>query len=110
MPFRKEFFENLSGLVREYLQTYPCGTVTVTLCAYDREYNLVRVLKCDDTVVTFAYYSSEKSRELSANVQEQTGELKAWPTITVPYDAVAWVEFDPSAPAGQSRIGFQQGP
>lgn len=62
MPFNKEFFEKLGGLLGVYFKIYPCGLVTLTIRAYDQEYNVVRILKCGDSLLTFAFYSSSPEK------------------------------------------------
>src|SRR5437016_11086682 len=95
MGFGKAFFEQLGDLLTNYFRTYPCGVVTVIVRAYDQEYNLVRIVKCNEDLLTFAYYDSEKSRELPEKLQEKSGETTAWPALTIPYAAILSVEFNP---------------
>ena len=54
-------------------------------------------------------YSKEKSKELLAIVKEKTGQTTAYPAITIPYEAITSVEFNPSKLTGPT-IGFGQPP
>lgn len=106
MSFNKFFFKNIGDLLQEYYKVYPCGAVTLILRIADREYDVAKILKCDDDVLTFSYFSAEKSHPLPREAQETSGESKAWPALTVPYTAVLWVEFDPRRAAVEREIGF----
>lgn len=104
MGFDRVFFKNVGDLIAEYQKSYPCGAVTLTLRVADREYDVAKILKCDDTLLTFAYYSAEKSHPLPP-AREGGREEKAWPALTVPYAVILSVEFNPRA-AKDREIGF----
>ena len=105
MSFTKSFFETIGQRLNEYRDVYPCGEVTVTLRVKNHGYNAVRILRVDDDLVTFAYYSDEKIHplgEISVNNEEPT----VWPALTVPYDSIDAVEFNPSKVTGGKKMGF----
>ena len=104
MGFGRIFFKNIGDLLEEYYKVYPCGAVTLTLRVMDREYDVAKILKCDDTLLTFSFYSSEKSHTISPT-PGAGGEMTAWPALTVPYAAILSVEFNPRA-AKDREIGF----
>ena len=107
MGFNKSFFRNIGDLIEEYYKTYPCGVVSLTLRVGPEEYNVAKILKADDTLLTFSFYSSpEKSQPLTPECQEKSGETIAWPALTVPYEAIFWVEFNPGKAAREREIGF----
>ena len=106
MAFDKSFFETLGQRRQDYMKIYPCGVVTVTIKIDGQEYNVVRILNCDGQLLTFVYYSDQKSRALSEKLQEKSGEPTAWPTLTIPYSAIFSVEFNPGE-AEKQNIGFQ---
>jgi hypothetical protein len=105
MGFGRIFFKNIGDLLEEYYKVYPCGAVTLTLRVMDREYDVAKILKCDDTLLTFSFYSSDKSHALSPATNEPGCETTAWPALTVPYAAILSVEFNPRA-AKDREIGF----
>ena len=109
MGFDKFFFKNIGDLLQEYYKFYPCAAVTLTLRVMDREYNVAKILKCDDPLLTFAYFSAEKSHPLPPAAKEASGESTAWPALTVPYGAIFSVEFDPRKAATEREIGFTVG-
>ena len=105
--FNRTFFKNISDLLEDYYKTYPCSVVTLTLRVLNEEYNVAKILKADDTLLTFSFYSSaDKSQPLTAECQEKTTEKIAWPAITVPYEAILLVEFNPGRAAREREIGF----
>ena len=107
MSFDKIFFKNIGDLLEEYYKAYPCGAVTLTLRIAGDEYNVVKIIKCDDALLTFAYFSSpEKSHPLTGEAKEKSRESIAWPALTVPYGAILWVEFNPGKAAREREIGF----
>ena len=107
MAFNKSFFKNIGDLIDEYYKTYPCIAVTLTLRVVGEEYTVAKILKADDTLLTFSFYSApEKSQPLTAECQEKSGETIAWPALTVPYEAILWVEFNPGRAAREREIGF----
>ena len=107
MGFNKSFFKNLGELLDEYYKAYPCGAVSLTLRVLGEEYNVAKILKADDTLLTFSFYSSaEKSHPLTDDCKERSGEGIAWPALTVPYEAILWVEFNPGKAAREREIGF----
>ena len=105
MGFDRVFFKNIGDLIAEYQKSYPCGVVTLTLRVADREYDVAKILKCDDALLTFSYYSSEKSHPLPPSAKERVGESTAWPALTVPYGVILSVELNPKA-AKDREIGF----
>ncbi|MBI3896424.1 MAG: hypothetical protein HY313_10895 [Acidobacteria bacterium] len=106
MSFNRVFFKNIADLLQDYYKVYPCGVVTLTLKVADQEYNVAKILRCDDTLLTFAYYSVEKSQTLPAEAREKSEESTAWPALTVPYGLILWVEFNPRKAATEREIGF----
>lgn len=96
MNFGKSFFDGLSALTQKYLSIFSCGFITVTLKAYDQEYNLEKILQYDDSLVSFTYYATEKSRKMPTKIAERTGEPMAWPALTIPFTAIQSIEFNPS--------------
>ncbi len=107
MAFNKSYFETIGELLKQYFGIYPCGLVTVTIKAYGQEYNLVRILKCEEDLLTFIYYSTEKSQELPDTVKDKVGENTAWPALTIPYAALVAVEFNPGKADAGKQIGFK---
>ncbi len=99
MPFRKTYFEKLNDLLRVYFKAVPCGAVSVTVKAYGKEFHLNKVLEVGQELITFAYYDEEKSTKLA----EGKGEAMAWPALTLPYEVIESVEFDP----GITRKGWK---
>ncbi len=107
MAFDKSFFKNIGSLVEDYYKVYPCTSVTLTLRVLSEEYNVAKILKADDTLLTFSYFSdSEKSQPLGPECKEKTDETMAWPALTVPYQAVLSVELNPGRAARDREIGF----
>ncbi|MGH9786904.1 MAG: hypothetical protein ACRD88_22260 [Terriglobia bacterium] len=105
MGFDRVFFKNIGDLLEEYYKVYPCGAVTLTLRVIDREYDVAKILKCDDALLTFSYYSSDKSHALAPAAPAAGCEATAWPALTVPYAAILSIEFNPRA-AQDREIGF----
>lgn len=103
--FDRGFFKNIGDLIQDYQKSYPCGAVTLTLRVADREYDVAKILKCDDILLTFSYYSSEKSHPIPPAARGTGGESTAWPALTVPYAVILSVEFNPRA-AKEREIGF----
>jgi hypothetical protein len=107
MGFNKTFFKNIGDLLQDYYKVYPCAAVSLTLRVAGEEYNVARILKADDTLLTFSFYStSEKSQPLPPDCREKSEETIAWPALTVPYEAIFWVEFNPGRAAREREIGF----
>lgn len=109
MAFDKVFFKNIGDLLQEYYKVYPCSAVTLTIRVGGEEYDVAKILKCDDNVLTFSYFSREKSHPISKTepcAEEKPAETRAWPALTVPYIAIFWVEFNPSKAASEREIGF----
>ena len=105
--FNRTFFKTISDLLDDYYKTYPCSVVTLTLRVLNEEYNVAKILKADDTLLTFSFYSSpEKSQPLPEDCAEKSSEKTAWPAITVPYEAILLVEFNPGKAAREREIGF----
>ena len=97
----KEFLENIRGNLDVYRRLFGLSTVTVTITVYGVEYNVHRLVRCGESEVSFAYYSDTKSTKASGEV---VGGI-AWPTLTVPYEEIQAIEFNP-APPEANRIGF----
>ena len=107
MGFNRGFFKNISDLLDEYYKVYPCSAVSLTLRVAGEEYNVAKILKADDTLLTFSFYSApEKAHPLSEECKARSGESIAWPALTVPYEAILWVEFNPGKAAREREIGF----
>ena len=105
--FNRTFFKNISNLLDDYYKTYPCSVVTLTLRVLADEYNVAKILKADDTLLTFSYYSSpDKAQALPEDCQQKSAERIAWPAITVPYEAILSMEFNPGRAAREREIGF----
>ena len=105
MGFDRVFFKNIGDLLEEYYKVYPCGAVMLTLRVADREYDVAKIIKCDDTLLTFSYFSGEKSQPLLSSAGKVGRETTAWPALTVPYAMILSVEFNPRA-AKDREIGF----
>lgn len=103
MGFDRTFFRNIGELLEEYYKLYPCETVTLTLRVVDREFDVIKIINSDNSLLTFAYFSEEKSVPAS---QESGCETPAYPALTVPYGAILWVEFNPGRAAKDRGIGF----
>jgi hypothetical protein len=105
--FNRTFFKNISDLLDDYYKVYPCSVVTLTLRVLHEEYNVAKILKADETLLTFSFYSSaEKSQPLPESCAEKTAEKIAWPALTVPYEAILLVELNPGKAAREREIGF----
>ena len=105
--FNRTFFKNISDLLDDYYKIYPCSVVTLTLRVMADEYNVAKILKADDMLLTFSYYSSpDKAQALQQDCQQKSAEKIAWPAITVPYEAILSVEFNPGRAAREREIGF----
>jgi hypothetical protein len=105
--FTKAFFDELHELRSEYFRTYPCGVFTLTIKAFGQEYNVVRLIKKGDSVLTFAFYDQRKSTELVPAAKEVSRQSKAWPAISIPYEAIESVEFNPGKAREDPKIGFE---
>lgn len=104
MPLTKSFFDNIFSLRDMYLKQFPCVGVTVTVTAHGHEYNLERILASDDERITFCHYEKKKSKKLTA----WKGTPTAWPALTLPYEAIESVEFNPSMPGNHIMVeGFK---
>lgn len=111
MPFDRSFFRNIGSFIEDYKQVYPCAAVTLTLRVMGEEYHVVRILKADESLLTFSYYSdSEKAQPLTAECVAKTGETTAWPALAVPYQAVLSVELNPGKAAHDRDVGFRISP
>jgi hypothetical protein len=106
MAFNKVFFKNIGDLLQEYYKVYPCSVVSLTLRVLGEEYSVAKILNTDDTLITFSFFSHDKSQPLPADCSDKTTERTAWPALTVPYEAILWVEFNPSKAARDREIGF----
>ncbi|HXX74412.1 MAG TPA: hypothetical protein VEI50_04740 [Nitrospiraceae bacterium] len=105
MPFGKMFFESLSERINKYFKIFRCGTVTVTLKAYGKEYNLYRTLSVDQDTITFIYYDKNKSEKI---LGEKPPFDTAFPALTLPYEVIESVEFNPKQPrARATAMGFK---
>ena len=79
----------------------------MTLRVLHEEYNVARILRAEDALLTFSYFSSpDKSQLLPEECSEKSPEKIAWPAITVPYEAVLFVELNPGRAAREREIGF----
>ena len=108
MPFDRTFFRNIGSFIEDYKKVYPCAAVTLTLRVMGEEYHVGRIMKADEMLLTFSYYSdSEKTQPLTAECVARTGETTAWPALTVPYQAVLSVELNPGKAAHDRDIGFR---
>ncbi len=104
MPFDKRFFDQISDHLNRYYRIFPCGVVTLTIQTRTEVYNVQQFLNKDENLLTFTYYSHPKSKELALSAQEKSGEKRAWPAVTVPYEEIILVDFNPST---DSTIGFK---
>lgn len=110
MSFRKGFFDGFDSHIEEYRKNFWTGSVTVTLKLFEREFNLVKFIKCGDELLTFAYYDPAKQRELPQKVRDETGEDIAFPVLTVPYESILSVELNPGkVDVRHSDLGFRVG-
>lgn len=105
--FDKHFFDGFSDLMKVYFDIFQCGVITVTFRIFEQDYHVLRIMKWDDALITFVYYDESKSLELSQRVREMTGEIIAWPALTVPYGAIEAVEFNPGKAGNEQEIRFR---
>lgn len=109
--FDKAYFDNLPGEISFYLREFPIGPapiVTIRLIGGREEFNIHRILKADDELLTFTYYDSKKQTNLPDRIREERGERQAFPAITLRYCDIHWIEFNPGDPdGGVGKIGFQ---
>lgn len=109
MAFDREFFDNFNEKIKQYREAFWTGMVTVTIKAFDREFNVNRIISIDEHLVTFAHYENKKQRPLPKKIQEQRGEITAFPVISLPYSQIVWVELNPGMAEGSTKqAGFQQ--
>jgi hypothetical protein len=114
--FHKKFFDNLSSHFDEYFKHFPSGAITFTIkLLHEKEVNVYRILKCDDELLTFAYYENKKQLKLPevklplGTQRQGRHESTAFPAITVPYSHISWVDINPgNAPEGKRQSGFYQ--
>jgi hypothetical protein len=107
MGFNKVYFKNIGDRLQEYYKVYPCSAVSLTLRIAGEEYHVAKILSCEDSLLTFTYYSApEKAQPLTAECREKSPETIAWPALTVPYEHILWVEFNPGKAAREREIGF----
>src|SRR5438876_270850 len=107
MGFNRAFFKNVGYLLEDYYKVYPCSAVSLTLRIAGEEYNVAKILKADDALLTFSFFSApEKAHALTEECRAKSGETMAWPALTVPYDSILWVEFNPGKAAREREIGF----
>ena len=107
MGFNRTFFKNIGDLIEDYYKVYPCSAVSLTLRVAGEEYNVAKILKADETLLTFSFFSApEKAQPLTDECKAKTSETIAWPALTVPYEAILWVEFNPGKAAREREIGF----
>ena len=104
MSFNRGFFRSIADLLQDYYKVYPCSAVTLTLQVGNQEYNVAKILKCTEELITFTYYSADKSHPLDENCP--SGEPLALPALTVPYLGIFGVEFNPRKAAADREIGF----
>ena len=92
----------------EYLQVFPAGFITLTVkVAFEREFNVNRIIRCDNELLTFAYYDLQKQVSLPEELRAQRGKPIGLPAITVPYSSISWVELNPGKSLGtQQEVGF----
>jgi len=106
MALNKEYFETINERMNSYFAVYPTGLVTLTIrTTWGEEFNALRFLERTDEWLMFAYYSNKKSVELNEKIKERTGESTAYPAISLPYDAILSVEFNPGA-IKENKLGF----
>ena len=98
----KNFLETLGDNLRDYARLFGTGAVTVTITVYGTGYNVHRIVKCGESEISFAYYDDMKSRKAAG---EALGGI-AWPTLTVPYEAIQAIEFNPGQVSDVNPIGF----
>ena len=110
MTFNKEFFEGFNGRLRQYHAEFSISFIMLTIkTAFDREFNVNRIIAADDEFLTFAHYENKKQLKLPKQIQDKTGEITAFPVVILPYAAIQWVEINPGELEGaKSTIGFNQ--
>jgi hypothetical protein len=93
----------------EYFKVFPTGVATLTVkLVFERELNVNRIIKCDNELITFAYYDLQKQTSLPEGSRGRSGESTGFPAITVAYSSICWVELNPGKPQGtQQEVGFQ---
>ena len=105
MPFDKAFFDSLGERVKEYLRHFSwCKSITVTVRNAGVDYHVWGILRTDDRTVTFAYIDLNKSVEMPKDIDSDYPWVL--PALTVAYELVEFVEFNPAKPSEQ--IGFGQ--
>jgi hypothetical protein len=107
MPIDKRFFDDINERMKSFFEVYPTGLVTLTIrTVWGETFNVVKFLDRTDDWLMFAYYSKEKSADLPEKTAERVGEKTAFPALTVPYGAIASVEFNPAA-IKEGKLGFK---
>lgn len=107
--FNKEYFEDfVNKRMDEYFKIYPTGVVTVTITVlWDRDFNLVKILKAGEHLLTFAFYDAKKQDKLPKRAHEEYGST-AFPVLDIPYSAIRSVEFNPGKTSGAKDFaGFR---
>jgi hypothetical protein len=104
MPFNKTYFEHLPRLFTTYRKEYGITAATLIVKAYGKEYTVVNILEIGASLLSFIYYDDEKSCKTSP-----TAALPdAWPALTIPYEVIESVEFNPGrVPGGGKEIDFK---
>jgi len=105
--FTRAFFDSFNELRSQYLDNSGCRTFSLTIRAFGQEFDVEKFLHMDEHVITFTFYDNRKSLELSPIAQEQTGANTAWPAISISFEAIESVEFNPGKAKGDPKVGFR---
>src|SRR4051794_14013372 len=108
MGFDKTFFDEFNERLKKYQGHFGAGMFSVILrVGYDREFSVYRFIDSDDAFLSFAHYDKKKLRPLSEKAAAEQMENYAYPVVTIPYQAIQWVEINPGAAEGTRDAGFQ---
>jgi hypothetical protein len=105
--FKRAFFDSFDELRDHYLRTSGCQTFTLTIRAFGQEFDVEKFVRMDEYVITFTFYDNRKSLEFTPTAQERTGAITAWPAVSVPFEAIESVEFNPGKAKGDPKVGFR---
>src|SRR5438105_4650964 len=107
--FDKDYFVGIGAEIDHYRKHYPVPTVTLTIRLYhdEQEFNVSRVLKITEELLTFAYFDRKKQERLSKKITAETGDITAFPALTVRYSDIRAVEINPGTAPGSGQAGFQ---
>ncbi len=103
MPFQQEYFENFQDKINEYKKIFQLEFITVELRVYGKSYKLYQLLRHDNNTITFVYHDESRTKSLDGKMDKPI----PLPAITVPYESIESVEFDPSSKGDNPTMGFK---